>query len=325
MPGSRFSLLCVLTAISTASGADVDGSTTQPAPQYAPASDPPHTGTPAPARARPLPFFYDLYTFRGRGGGTTVVTAFAVEAGRLETEGTNSGVRYRFSVTLVLADTAVRSVFGTHDTVSVDLRRPIDGDHLLYTHVEVQAPPSGTTRQRVIMTDATAPGIGQLYSDVFPIPDYSGSHLMLSDIALGHPDAQSGWTRGGVTLALLPTSQFPSSAFDVFYEVYNLPAGNEYTTEIAIEHSEDAAAGEPVRLRFVDESTAGRNAVLAELRRIETSLPRGSYRITVTVTDHATRQSASRSRSFEVRGWGREATMVAAGPHRSWHRPPDTR
>ena len=33
--------------------------------------------------------------------------------------------------------------------------------------------------------DATTPGVGQLYSSPFPIPDYSGDHLMLSDIALG--------------------------------------------------------------------------------------------------------------------------------------------
>ena len=39
---------------------------------------------------------------------TAIVTAFAVEAGRLETEAADSRTRYRFSVTLVLADTAIR-------------------------------------------------------------------------------------------------------------------------------------------------------------------------------------------------------------------------
>jgi hypothetical protein len=50
--------------------------------------------------SRPLPFFYDLYTFRGSGGATAVVGAFAVEAGELETEDADGRVRYRFSVTL---------------------------------------------------------------------------------------------------------------------------------------------------------------------------------------------------------------------------------
>ena len=90
----------------------------------------------------PLPFFYDLYTFRGRGGRTTVVSAFAVEAGRLETERSDNRSRYRFSVTLVLVDTIRRSVTDTHDTVHVDVDRPLDDEHLLYTQIVLRAPPS---------------------------------------------------------------------------------------------------------------------------------------------------------------------------------------
>ena len=78
---------------------------------------------------------------------------------------------------------------------------------------------------------------------------------MLSDVALGKPDLQTGWTRGDATLALLPTSLFPSSAFDVYYEIYNLPEGNPYTTEVTVERTagtsiETAEDREPVRLRL---------------------------------------------------------------------------
>src|SRR5690606_3997885 len=140
--------------------------------------------------------------------------AFAVSAGHLEDERLGSKVRYRFDVTLVLADTALRSVSRTDDSVYVEFERPLDSDHLLFTHIEVRAEPSRTTVQRVIMTDAARPGVGQLYDSRFPIPDYSGDTLMISDIALGLPDATTGWTRGETVLALLPTSQFPASAFD---------------------------------------------------------------------------------------------------------------
>jgi hypothetical protein len=201
--------------------------------------------------------------------------------------------------------------------VFVRLSRPLAGEHLLYTHIEVHAPPSGTTLQRVVMTDATTPGIGQLYDSSFPIPDYSGSRLMLSDVALGQPDAEAGWKRGDVTLALLPTSQFPSSAFDVYYEVYNLPRGNQYATEISVEQVGDAAdeqIGRPVRIRFSGESATRPDGVLQELRRVETSLAKGRYRITVSVTDEDTGRTATRSRDFEVRGGGRGATLVAAMP-----------
>ncbi len=270
---------------------------------------------------RPLPFFYDLYTFRGRGDSTTVVAAYAVEADELETEEAGTNVRYRFSVTLVLADTAARSVSNTHDTVFVEVPRPLPGSHLLYTHVELLAPPSRSTLHRVLMIDATTPGIGQLYSDGFPIPDYSGDRLMLSDIALAQPDAGSGWRRADATLALLPASQSPTGAFDVYYEVYNLPAGTPYRTEIAVEQvggSEGAPAGDgrPVRLAFSGEATIARDGSVPQLRRVDTSLPRGSYRITVTITNQATGETASRSRPFEVRGRERGATLVAALPLR---------
>ena len=38
------------------------------------------------------------------------------------------------------------------------------------------------------LTDVTRPGAGQLYHTPFAIPDYSGSELMLSDVAFGLPD-----------------------------------------------------------------------------------------------------------------------------------------
>lgn len=309
MPAHRIALFGLLTAISAASGSGVE---------RPPASYTNSTMTRSSADARPLPFFYDLYTFRGRGGRTAIVSAFAVEAGELEAESVNGRARYRFSVTLVLADTARRSVAGTHDTVYVDLPHSLTGEHLLYTHVEVLAPPSRTTNQRVIMNDATTPGIGRMYSEYFPIPDYSGDHLMISDIALGQPDARSGWKRGNVALALLPTSQFPSSAFDVYYEIYNLPRGNRYVTEVAVDRADPGAAHDPVLLRFSGESAAGGDDMVPELRSVSASLPRGSYTITVTIRDLTSGQTARRSRPFEVRGWERGTTMVAALRAADW-------
>ena len=309
-------LLLMLTAFS-AGGLGFDVASREPGPSDMLVALP-STGVDR-GPARPLPFFYDVFTFRAEGDRTTVVAAFAVETGELETERVGDNKRYRFNVTLVLADTALGSVTNRHDTVFADLPRQVRDEHLLYTHIEVQAPPSRDIQQRVIMIDATTSGIGQLYWKYTWIPDYSGTELMLSDVALGLPDAQTGWTRGGATLALLPTSQFPSSAFDVYYEIYNLPAGNPFMTEITVERfagssSETAEDRAPIRLRFFGESAAASDGTLPELRRVETSLPKGSYRITVTIEDLSTGKTASRSRTFEVHASGRGATMVPALP-----------
>lgn len=315
------SLLCVLTATSATSAPSAD-----PPPEPALGGPPAAAPALAPARLthamrRPLPFFYDLYTFRGSARRTDVIAAFAVPAGRLEREEEDGETSYRFDVTLVLADTALRSVTRRDDTVSVSVPRALDDRHLLYTHIQLQAAPSASTLQRVIMNDETRPGVGQLYTSPFPIPDYSGSDLMLSDIALGWTDAEAGWRRGDVQLALLPTSQFPEGSFDLYYEIYNLPFGHRYGTEIAIAPVDDSGNPPPgedrtVSTRFSGEAATRPDGSLGELRRLEADLDEGRYRLTVTVTDQDTDLSTSRSRFFEVRPWAKGATMVPALPRR---------
>ena len=279
-------------------------------------------GHAAPEAARPLPFYYDLYTFRGEGGTTRVVASFAVPVGELEEERERWSVRYRFDVSVELADTARRTVTRTDDSVHVRLPRRVRSEHLLHTHVELDARPSRTTVQRVIMTDASTPGIGQLYTTPFTIPDYRGDELMLSDVALGLTGAATGWRRGDATVALLPTRLFPASAFDVFYEVYNLPRGTPYQTDIAIEQIA-GPDGEPVvdprtvHLRFSGEARSDEEGTVAELRSVRSGLDRGRYRITATVTDAATGERARRSRTFRVRGWEPGATLVPALPRRA--------
>jgi len=273
--------------------------------------------TPRPALPRDLPFYYDLHTFRTDGGGTSVVAAIAVPVSRLRRERRDNRVRYRFDVRFVLADTALRTVSHTEDSVFVSAPAALAGQHLLHTYVEIQALPSTATLQRVVVTDAARPGVGQLYTTPFAIPDYSGSELMISDIAFGLPGAEGGWTRRGVSLALLPTSQFPESSFDVYYEIYNLPSGNPYDTEISIQPLDDDGSDSedrPVRALFSGESEASEDGSVAELRRVESALPKGRYRFTITVTDKISGQTAASSRLVQVRGWRSGTTMVQAMP-----------
>lgn len=281
--------------------------------------------TPSPAGAdrvhapRDLDFFYDLYTFRGDTGATRVVAAFAVPVGELEREREARGVRYRFDVTLVVADTLRQSVYRTDDSVYVAVPSPLSGRHLLFTQVEIDAAPSTSTQHRVIMTDAGRPGVGRLHTAPYPIPDYSGNAFLISDLALGQPTPRRGWTRGDVTLALLPTSQFPGSSFDLYYELYNIPSGTPYATEIAIERvsSGDALPGsgtDVVRARFSEVAVSDEDDTLRELRFLEASLDPGRYLLTVTVTDERRGATVQRSRAFRVRRGSRGATMVPALP-----------
>jgi hypothetical protein len=265
----------------------------------------------------PLPFSYDLYTFRGEDGATAVVASFAVPVRELQRESDDGEVRYRFDVSFVLTDTARQSVLRSDDSVYVGTPRALDGDHLLHTWIEVDAAPSADTQQRVIMTDAGRPGVGQMYQSPFPIPDYSGDSLMLSDLALGFPDETHGWQRGEASLALLPSSQFPESAFDVYYEIYNLPPSHDYTTEISIQSLDgpEAEASErtaAVRTLFSGRAGAETLGTIGELRRVESALPRGAYELTVTVRDEQSSEVATHARRFQVQGWRAGTTLVPA-------------
>lgn len=273
---------------------------------------------PTPGASQDLPFHYDLHTFRGDSSGTTIVAAVAVSASELRRERRANGTRYRFDVRFVLADRARRSVVETIDSVFLRVPFALARRHILHTVVEIRdAPPSSTTEQRIVVTDAARPGVGQMYLTPFPTPDYSGPELMLSDLAFAMPGGRSGWTRRGFTLALLPTSQFPESAFDVYYEVYNLPRGHPYETEIAIEPIGDDVDDEQiVRARFSEESTAEPDGSFGVLRSVESALPQGRYRITVTVRDLVGGHAASRSRTVEVVGWRPGTTIVRARPKR---------
>lgn len=269
--------------------------------------------TAAASKRLPLPFAYELYTFRGDGDSTIVVATFAVPAGHLEREHRDGTARYRFDVSLVLTDTLLRTVSRTDDSVYVSISRALSGSHLLFTQVGLQAAPSVDTQQRVIMSDATRPGVGQMYSEVFHIPDYRGRQLMLSDVALAHRGSGAGWERGGTRLALLPASQLPGSAFDIYYEVYNLPRGRPYLTEIMLEGADDVAQpGSGVALRYEGEAGSGSDGTLHVLRHVDASVPRGRYRLTVRVTDQVSGRTASSSRIFHIPGGSGGATPVAA-------------
>ena len=269
------------------------------------------TDTRYPNFVRDLPFLYDLYTFRGAPGKTTVVAAFAVPANELEPSDEEGGVKYRFDLSLILADTAAGTVSRTDDSARVVMPRPLRDEELLRAHLEVQVPPSATTLQRVIVTDPSEPGIGQLYGGPFPIPDYSGSSLMLSDIALAQPNAARGWKRGEVTLALVPSNRFAGGEFSMYYEIYNLPAGNRYTTEVVIDRTDKGTAAKlrqllggssAISFRFAGESTADASGTVRELQRLGNAaqLGKGRYRMTITVKNLETGATAKNSRFFII-------------------------
>lgn len=257
-----------------------------------------------------LPFYFDLYTFRGDAGRTNVVAAVAVPVEKLQKSVTAFSPSYRVDLSLILVDTAARKVIRQDDSIALTATRAFKNDDLFRMHVEVAVPPSRTTVQRVIVSDPTEPGIGQLYGGPFPIPDYHAPSLMMSDIVLAEPRVEGRWRRGNVALALVPTGRFKGGSFRVFYEIYNIEKNTTYSTEIEIEPLQKSAGRklkdlfgggkDRISLKFDAVAVEVEDSTLQELRQVDApQLPPGKYRMRITVRT-AAGHTARGERIFSV-------------------------
>jgi len=250
------------------------------------------TDTDQPNFTKDLPFYFDLYTFRGEEGRTNVVAAVAVPVEKLQKKEIAMNPAYRVDLSLILVDTASRKVIRQDDSVAIAATRAFKNDDLFRMHVEVAAPPSRTTLQRVIVSDPSEPGIGQLYGGPFPIPDYSLGKLLMSDIVLAEPRVEGKWHRGDVKLALVPTGRFKGGSFRAFYELYNIADNTAYSTEIEIEPIQKSAGQKlkslfggkgKISLKFDGVALDVKNNTLQELRQVDAQLGPGRYRMRITV------------------------------------------
>lgn len=94
--------------------------------------------------------------------------------------------------------------------------------------------------------------------------------------------------RTHVTLPTSPTPRGvpPHHRFRAYYEVYGLPGGTAYSTELRIDRVRGGIAravrgmfggNDSIRLRFTDEA-AGRDGTQREIRLIDSALDPGRYR-----------------------------------------------
>ena len=263
----------------------------------------------SPHFVKDLPFFFDLFTFRASEGRTSVVAAVAVPRDKLNMTEVASNPAYRIDLSLILVDTLTRKVIREDDSLMLATERLRKDDDLFRLHVEIALPPSKSIVQRLIISDPTEPGVGQLYGGPFPVPDYTGSKLMLSDIVLAEPGVKGKWHRGNVSLALVPTRYFKGGKFSVFYEVYNIAPNAHYSTEIEIEPVLKSTGQKlkgifgskgTVRFKFEGEATDVKDGTMQELRRMDAPLGAGVYRMRVTVKNLENGETAHNERTFSI-------------------------
>ena len=264
------------------------------------------TDSDRPLFARDLDFAFDVYTFRGDNGLTDVTAALIVPGTQIAPEPAFDGVAYGIDVSLGIVDTLFGRVTRADTSLTVRTPSPLTADDWLRAHLTLHVTPATAAAQRIVLRERADSAHGRLLGRTLDVPDYSGDRLMLSDIVMAEPERDGTFRRGDVALRLVPAREFPGGAFRIFYEVYNLDRAT-YSTEITVERVRSGiggalrsllGGGTPVRLRF-DGIAAARAGVLQEIRRVDTDLDPGDYRIRVRVRDGEGR-TAERTRPFTV-------------------------
>lgn len=254
---------------------------------------------------QPIDAVFDFYTFRGTAGETDVVAGIAVPMPDRETE------------SLVVRTTFADQGGGVIGRRSSSSRRALtlepdvidpDGSRWSFAYTSTLVEPTNATSFRVVLEDAQDPTRGGLWGGTIQVPSYAGDGLLMSDIVLSASGPVT-WRRGATTLPLRPGRSFdPGETLLVFYEIYNLEAGQSYTTELALEPSDRGLVqrvlgmfsdDNTIRVRFESTVLEDGAGTLQEMRTLRADLEPGVYTLRVEVQS-ADGASVTRERKLVV-------------------------
>jgi hypothetical protein len=234
-----------------------------------------------PRFSRSLPFYFDLYSFKG-SEGTDVLAVALVPAGTV-----GAG---QFTLAFDVADTVHHSASRNSRSITIDSASAASAA-FTRVYLPVTVHPAREGLYRISLRSDTDRASGTVYGGPLEIPDYAGSSVLVSGLALVEAHASSAaYNRAGRLLSIVPTNEFRSGVFGLYYEVYNLQKGEEYKTEVTITPIDRSVAD---KLRGIlhnrADLTIGFNAVadetktLRQMQEIQTDLPSGHYKVEIRI------------------------------------------
>jgi len=258
-----------------------------------------------------LPFYYDVYSFRGNNKNTDLTAAIAIPGTSLEPRQTNTGLVYSVQLSLIVIDTATNKVVRTDTTYTLRSDRRLGENEHVRLHTSLATGSSKTTIHRLVIRDLGKSSRGQMYGGGTTVPSYDGAGLMISDIVLAEPNSGT-WERGDAKLALVPPRQFPENRpLTLFYELYNLPAATPYRTEITLSPTDKGAglgsikklfggSSGNVKLSFDGTARVDDLGRVQETRKVTTQMKPGRYKVVVKVTNLQNQQVTTMEKLFVV-------------------------
>jgi GWxTD domain-containing protein len=238
---------------------------------------------------------------------STLHLVFAVPADRLSPVAAMSGVLYPLRFRLYVS-TRTDSLVAHIDTLRVfGAAQALKNPSYLTGQMEIPVP-AGDFRYRLLIESRDGLS-GAVLSDTVAVAPLDGHTVGLSDLVVGKTGGLS-WAQHGDTVYVNPLDRFPVGGdAQLYYEVYGLPAGATYHTEIKVQRKGGGSIfgairrlfggnHPPVQLEF-DAAAEGPRALVHRTVALR-DVPNGSYELTLRITDPATGRVLTRARLFEV-------------------------
>lgn len=245
----------------------------------------------------------------GRGGpggpdsaGQMLHVVFAIPGERLDAQPVPDGVRYPLQFRVVVSDSA-DNVVATMDTVRVfgarqELRKPA------YLTGRLALPvPAGQYRYRLLVRSLDG-AAGDLLASPLRVERLDPQRFAVSDIVVGREGSGLVWfSPASDTVRLNPLQRVPENgSLHLYYEVYGLSRGAAYHTVVRLEREgRRGLFGGRHKAVLLEFDAPATGPVTREQRGIELrDVSKGTYRLTVVITNPATGESATRSQRFQV-------------------------
>ncbi len=247
----------------------------------------------------------------GADSGQTLHVVFAIPGERLEPQTAGGGaVRYPLEFRVVVSDSSADHVVATLDTVRVfSARQRLRHPEYLTGRLAVPVP-AGRYQYRLLVRSLDGVA-GDLVINPVTVERLEPRRFAVSDLVVGREGSGLVWLRpAGDTVRLNPLQRFPQeTAVHLYYEIYGLASGAAYHTVVRLERDGGRSVFGAIGSLF----GGGRSPVLLEfdapasgpVTRVQRGIAlrdvsKGSYRLTVVVSDPATGASVTRSQRFQV-------------------------
>jgi len=245
--------------------------------------------------------------------GQMLHVVFAVPGERLAGEparGSGDGLLYPLHFRLVVSD-STDHIVARLDTLRIfAARQALRQPAYLTGRLALSVPP-GRYRYRLLVTTPDGAAGDLVRQDSLDVRALGGTSFAVSDVVVGREGSGLVWVAAPTdTVRLNPLSRFPEgSAAQLYYEVYGLARGAPYHTVVRLEREGRRSLFAAIRGLF----GGGRAAVLLEfdaasegtVTRVHREVAlrdvaKGTYRLTVVISDPASGVSVTRTRRFQV-------------------------